>query len=357
MSHPFFDAAAFPWPHPQATAFFDALVEGIDDPKAILVLFDLAGGDRGGFNPNQPPRALWHDALDALTTQGRLRALCDALLKEPRPRVHAEVRRLEATVAPPQRLVLRGDGAAVFLDRADLRVRLEALASAKHLVKVLVVHGPEGSGRTWTRHLITEVAAETSPGDVTLYYCAGIFGDVHELIQDLFDRVGAPDLRPATPDTTTEAWLRRVCSLLLLAAQRQGRRYWIVLDDLDHDPGGAPWHDPLVRSLFDQFALLMVNDPYRAHFRLVLLAWPDEKGSTRWKADHWRLERTRADAVDAGHVGAYLGAWAGTRGEQMTDEQRARIAERVLAEAAAAPAEARLKTLHDALLRETGQGD
>lgn len=77
MTHPFFDVSRFPWHRPDATRLHRVLVDAIPHPQAIDALYKRSGRDLPALSLNQPPAAIWKEALENLTTANALRGLLD----------------------------------------------------------------------------------------------------------------------------------------------------------------------------------------------------------------------------------------------------------------------------------------
>ena len=81
MAHPFFDAAAYPWwITPEATEFQRALAAVYPLPGQIDAIYKSCDQNLPLLNlVGQAPDLIWHDALENLSSRGKLRKLCDAV--------------------------------------------------------------------------------------------------------------------------------------------------------------------------------------------------------------------------------------------------------------------------------------
>ncbi len=350
MAHPFFEGTAFPWHLGEAGALRDALSESISLPQRIGQVYSQCGPGLPPLTPNLPSDVAWTEVLNNLGRAGLVRRLCLMLEGSGFPAVVAAIQRVRAAVDVVERTVLDDQGGLPFLDRKPLRALLEQTARDANALKVIVVRGEPGSGRTWTRHLVESVAR--SRKELPVYCSRGNTFGLDVLVTDLFDLLGAPELAPPNT-TTTAAGYHAVCMKLVAAARRTQTRCWLTIDDLDADEHGTPLMDTTIREFFEQFAVDMMNPAVREWFRLVLLAYPAKSPPpTRWAAEHFRMDDTRPDAVEQGDVTAHLEVWAACQGRVLPAEEREQIALRVWQEAQAAAASARLRTLHLAIQSE-----
>src|SRR6187549_2666239 len=84
MSHPFFDAPAYPWARPEAVPAHKALYQGIPQPNRISALYKQC--DDGSFSlapltlTQVAANDIWQEALELLTVARRLKRLCEIIL-------------------------------------------------------------------------------------------------------------------------------------------------------------------------------------------------------------------------------------------------------------------------------------
>lgn len=82
MSHPFFEALAYPWAHePEAKTMHRVLHEAIPNQKDIERIYATCGTDLKPLTPDAADK-MWQQALQQLTAAGRLRKLCYNLYQE-----------------------------------------------------------------------------------------------------------------------------------------------------------------------------------------------------------------------------------------------------------------------------------
>jgi hypothetical protein len=149
-----------------------------------------------------------------------------------------------------------------LLDRKDLRRKLAQLEPDDNPVRILLVRGESGSGKSHGRHLFNRVAKEC--GARMTYISEGQVATVREVIELLFSELEALEEIPPT-FTTDDAGYRLVINKLKQIASRKNRQLWIAVDDLGLDSDGNPLMDAEIRRFFDQFSLMLQkSDPGRA---------------------------------------------------------------------------------------------
>ena len=82
MTHPYFDAAAFPWFRAEAQRLHMVLVRAAPHPQAIDGLYQRCAPDLPPLALNEAPIYIWQSALNNLTAAGALRALIDIVRAE-----------------------------------------------------------------------------------------------------------------------------------------------------------------------------------------------------------------------------------------------------------------------------------
>ena len=354
MPHPFFERTTYPWDRRDARELHRALWQAINDPGRIDTFYRGAGP---GLLPLAPGAAdvLWRQALDALSTAQRLRALCDLLLAEPLlVAVHAALAPVLEAKDPVDQPVFAED--RPFIDRTLLRDKLQRFAVSPS-VRVLLIRGASKSGKSWTQYMISDLAQTL--GEPCVYLFAGLVATVEDVIDQCFAALGDANGPPPRLETE-DAWFKKVCLRLQVLAANAGQTTWIVVDDLGVDENG-PRLDPLIRQFLDQFALSMANPAFRRWFRLVLIDYPDLRAEvggrgvpTKWK-EFWDEDRPNANDVDVAAVAEFLLKWAAHKNKQLANADATAFATDIIAAADAPLADgatpvARLQRIHDAVL-------
>jgi hypothetical protein len=346
--HPFFDASVYPWSREDAQELHRALYTFYRTSSAIDGLYRRSAEGLTPLNLGQGPDPLWAEALDRLVAARRFRNLCDRLLADADALgIHAEVQAvIDATTALTTTIFSPG---CIFVDRQPLREKLAQLTTPMAAPTVLVVRGGSRSGNTWTEKLVGAVAL--SYGGVPVYLYEGFVASVKDVVASLFTAVDAPDYEMPT-DSTDAALYMQICRDLWGAAQKSGKVYWIIADDLGPP---EPRLDPEIRSFFDQFVLMMANSAMSKWFRLVLLNYPAGQVPTRWRDGVWLEDEPAIAGVDDEAVADFLQKSALESGKQMTADEAQRVAVEVLQAVAATAETDRLKAINAELQRRIGQ--
>jgi hypothetical protein len=347
--HPFFETMVFPWEREDAEQFHRALYRTFRTSAAIDGVYRGSGENLKPLNLGQGPDPLWHEALDALVTARRLSNLCDRLLGDAAlVAIHPQIQAvIDAKSAIGITLFSPG---CVFVDRRPLKEKLAKLSAASAAPTVLLVRGASRSGNTWTEKLVGAVAA--SYGGVPVYIYDGFVASVKDVVLSLFTAIGQSGYElPA--DSTDPAVYMQICRDLWGAAQKSGKVYWIIADDLG--PLERPRLDPEIRSFFDQFVLMMASSAMSKWFRLVLLNYPAGQVPTRWRDEVWLEDKPDIAEVDAGAIAEFVQSSALELGKQMSAEEAQRVAAEVFQAAAAADQADRLKAINAELKRRVEQ--
>jgi hypothetical protein len=354
MTHPFFDAVRYPVDRPEARFLHRVLLDAVLDPRQINNIYQECDPDLPPLTLNQSPDLIWWDALQNLTVQGALRQLLSKIQQRFKSNntIKNAIREIEnAQPASEQQIISHG---RLMLDRVTLRQQLNLMGAEIAPLKVLLVRGDAGSGKTYSSHLF-ELAARDN-GAISVYLCDGMVVTVDDVIQQLFSALEALERIPPR-DTTTEAWYRIVCVKLQEEASKKNRPVWITVDDLGPTEDGAPLLDPEIRKFCDQFALNMVNPFFRKWFRLMLIHYPDGSVPTRWRRDFWSEDRTNERDVQQPHVVELLRSWSVAHDHKIIEDELTSLAAEVVAKADAPVAPSmgassslpRLQRIHDAL--------
>lgn len=350
MPHPFFDAAAYPWDRKDANAAHEALYNNIKAGAMIEILYQGSGPGLLPLNLAEAPFAIWKAVLEQLTTARRLQNLCTTILQKPAfAATHPSIQALIDAIDPIPQIVL--SGGQLFMDRSKLRTELGRLAERNPAVHMLLVRGGADSGKSWTRHMVMDVASVV--GEECIYLFEGLVSSVEDVIDELFTALGDSQAVPPQLETE-EAWFKKVCLKLQETAKKQGKRLWIIADDLGVGAQG-PRIDPRVKRFFDQFALRMANPVFAKWFRLVLLDYPDGTVPTNWTQGFWTEDRADEAEVHEEAVSQFFERWAESRKKQLAPEKAKDLARDVLAKVAAPPQpqderKPRLERIHDAVV-------
>ncbi len=350
MPHPFFDVTGYPWHRSDAVATYKALYDGIRPPATIDTLYRECGPDLAPLALGRPPDQIWKDALEFLTVARRLQKLCEIVIAaEAYTAVHPFMRAMVDAQDVLQEPLLTGD--RLFIDRTGLRTELGKLAAINPAVRTLLVRGDADSGKSWTRHMVMDLAQVA--GEECSYLFEGLVSNVDEVLDELFTALGDADAKPP-PLETEDAWFRKACLKLQEMAKKQNKGLWIVADDLGTSADG-PRLDPLIRRFFDQFALRMANPAFARWFRLVLLDYPEGPVPTQWEQGFWVEDRADEAEMNEEAVAQFLLQWAKRKQKQLAPEKAKELAQDVLAKAAAPPETAdadkpHLERIHDAVV-------
>jgi hypothetical protein len=358
MVHPFFDSLRFPWSRPEAERFHEVLVTLYDTTITIKAIYVKCASNLPGLSSPSTPQDMWTEALNNLAKEkGGLRALCDKVLKKygKQEEVCRAIRAIETAVAAVDKWII-SDGDPEFdgdlvIDRVLLRKQLEVLESEQAPKKVLVVRGAAKSGKSHSRHLFEHIAKENKA--LVVYVCEAVVGTVDDLIQILFETLGAGERIP--PRASSEAaWYRTVCNRLMGAAISKDQTLWVAVDDLGFSPDGAPRLDTKIKEFCDQLVVSMALPEVRKRFRLMLIGYPDGPPEARFPT-RWNLNHVTQDVADEGlvkqaHVEEFLRQWASRRGRTLLETEVSRLAAEVIAKAAsAAVGTSRLQVLNEEL--------
>lgn len=337
MAHPYFDSSAYPWHRKDATELHVELYQSYAIEGDLQRLYKSAGVNP---IPLQPQRIdlMWQAALDNLCAAGYFRTFCDRVLADlpPRPKVVNLIKVVELAEDPIRPTLLTND--RVFLDREDLRDKLQRLTSDTAL-RVLLVRGETKTGKTYTRHLIHEIAKAS--GEPCVYLFDGNAGTTDEVVDVLFASFTASDKIPPKLETD-DAWYRKVCTRLHEVVKLAGKKAWVVIDDLGDYEKGAKI-DRKVRDFFNRFALSMENPEFATWFRLVLIDYPevpeggDDRVPTQW-SDFYEIDTPDISRVNAAAITSFALQWAKRKQKNLDESGAKAFADKVLTAAAAARA-------------------
>lgn len=290
-SHPFFDAPTFPWSRPEAGPFHVALANNVPK-KTAEVVFEQCGGNPIGLDWNQSQSDVWRDVLKELSLAGGLKNLCEwcrdhaTYRNEPFQKAARAV--LDAQYAPPRRVLKSGETPLLMFDRSALWDAVDRLRSTSDRARMLIIGGDQQSGKSHVSNLFELIADERGRQTRMMTLKKELVTNVEEVVDFLASRIGAtidvPHPEPVaigTPDTSSDAWYKKVINKMLRAAQQSRTEWWIVVDDLGYNEKGDPFVDETVRQFFKQFGHTFADREFRQWFRLMLIGLPAQ-GATRW---------------------------------------------------------------------------
>jgi len=333
MPHPFFDVGRFPWSRDEAVNFHRELSNNIPLPGRISLIFQSAGGSVASLNLGQTPALIWHDVIDQCAAQNLLRQLFQRLAEQAEwPQLESFVTAIESAVDLLDVKVLTNE--RIFVDRKNLRAEIVKLCGTAASHGVLLVRGESGSGKSWTKYFIEDLARGL--GAECVYLFEGYVADVDAVLDQLFAALGNSAAKPTVLETTT-AFYMRVCNKLQETAIKQNKQLWVVVDDLGAGPDGAPLLDKEILAFFNQFGLSMANPSFAKWFRLVLLDYPDTGVPTKWK-DVWVEDRTAPGEADTTAVSQFLEQWAARKNKKIVAADAKKFVDDVVAKVDTPPA-------------------
>lgn len=245
-----------------------------------------------------------------------------------------------------------------FLNRNGLRPKLKSLGQSDSNLGVIIVRGDSGSGKSWTKHIF-EAAARINGAEYIYFYHrnAVSLDKVLQWLYGLFGESKASIPDPEDGDTRSDAYLEHICLDLMSICIRKEKQLWIAVDDLGVDEDGVPVLDELVRHFFDQFAMQMLNEPFRNRFRLLLLDYPGRPGDesevpVKWESDCWVEDVTKTNDVSENDLNSFLKTWSREQQLNIHADYRTELAQWVLAESANVTSSQRLRELNRVLTVE-----
>jgi len=325
-----------------------AVAQAVTEPKQYRLLYEKSGGDLTKLTAQQNAADAWQEILNLLTIARGLKRLFELIIADNGlAAVHNTIRAIQNA----EDIIPAVSGEKfVFVDRQQLRSELLKLLGDMPTHGVLLVRGPSGSGKSWTRNLVGHVAR--SLGEEYIYFYEGLVSSVDGVVDQLFAFFGAPGDVPAKLETDP-AWYQRVCRTLQGIAKKKNAVCWIVADDLGLAKDGTPLLHKGIREFFDQFAQFMIDPSFAQQFRLVLLDYPNGDVPSKWQ-DFWVEDRPDEKEVAEGLLAEYLLRRAAHMKKQIGEEKAQVLARDILAKADAPQAvprpKPRLKVIHDELV-------
>lgn len=347
MAHPFFDTDKYPWDREDGRALHRKLYELITKPGDISMILRECSGDLEPLKEDAP-KAMWQDLLDSVAAAMLLKTLGQRLRARPYPAVHAAFAAVEGAAGDVPDPVSQEDRPfrpkPIFVDRKDLRATLRSLAAPDTSEFVLLVRGEPDSGKSWTRYIIQQYAAEA--GQDCTYLGQGLVSSPKQAMSAILAQLGGT---VSESFTTEAAAYQNACIEMQRLAEHRKKGSWIIMDDLGPGENG-PRVDPALRDLFDQVALYMKNPAFSRWFRLILIDYPDGPEPENW--DAFLEEKTACNDLQKPDVAKFLLRWARHHRIALGGPEAEEIAAEVVSKAdAPAPDEKRprMARLHGAL--------
>ncbi len=336
MPHPFFDVGRYPWSRTEAIELHKALFQAIKAANDIEAICQECSVQLDPLM-HQAPRPMWKEALDAIAQAHLLRVLGERLLaRQGLVTIHQAFKAAANLQDPVLAPVMTG---GIFIDREPLRTKVNQMGDSAAVISVLLVRGDAKSGKTWTKHVVEDLAEAV--GDKSVYLASGMVATAEEALGKVFAVLNGKVPKKLT---TPAAWFRQACTeMTRLAARRDKERYWIIADDLNS-------LDPQIREFFDQAALEMQSRAFKKWFRLVLIDYPREQTTpTKWK-EFWIEDQPKELDIDDKTISNFLMSWAASKKKQLPESKADSFAVSVLNKIAApAPSDQRprLERIHD----------
>ncbi|GAB3307616.1 hypothetical protein GCM10027348_38810 [Hymenobacter tenuis] len=288
------------------------------------------------------PDVIWNDALQKLAAAGALRQLCDLVLqKVTNPVAQAKIVAVINAPSPTEELFITDD--IFLLDRKVLRSQLDRLIPEQNSLKVVLVLGESGSGKTHSRYLFSHLAR--NQGAEPVYIREGMVATVEDVMKALVSPLGVAALQQlptrSQAHTTEDAWYADVCRFLQATAMTQAKQLWIAVDDLGVDSSGAPLLDRQIRQFFDHFVIQMQNPAFSKYFRLMLINYPDGPVPVKWDTATWTRDKLTGSDVSEHDVAFVLAAWSKRHQVTMLEDQIQTLSAQVVAYAQTANAAGR----------------
>ena len=335
MPHPFFESDRFPFHRPEACQLLDCLVSTCPQVERIVLYYNQSHGSLPVLTTHQmPPDLVWTQALQELANARALSSFCQVMQRSFNQGILVEIiEQIVTAQADPPHIAVPDPVDILVLDRQALRLHLARLALPTSLLKVILITGEAGSGKSHSRYLF-EAQADLYQAE-SLYLGAGMVATLDEVIQQLYSTLGVWRDIPtqSSRHTTDEAWYRAVCIHLLAQAKEQGKKLWIAIDDLGLDTNGVPLMDQQIRGFFNHFVLQMDNPAFRHSFRLMLIDYSPATAPTRWNPNVWRSDQLTVAGITGQHVEDALRQWAKNQQKSIFDQDIKQLADSVMAEA------------------------
>ncbi len=342
--HPFFDSDRYPWHRDEALALHKKLYDLITDPKEIKKILFECSPDLDPLK-DDGPKEMWRDLLDRVASALLLRKLGERLSLRQLPSLHKIFRVVAESKFDVSSLEDRPfRPKPIFVDRKDLRATLQSLAALNASEFVLLVRGEANSGKSWTRHIASQYAAEA--GQDCTYLAQGMVSSPKQALASILATLGGT---LSDSFTTEAASYQDACIEMQRLAEQRRKGSWIIMDDLGLGENG-PRLDPSLRDLFDQIALYMKNPAFSRWFRLILIDYPEGPEPGSW--DPFLQERTSCNDLQKPDVANFLLRWARHHRIELGVPEAEEIASQVVLKADAASAHKkslRMSHLHDAL--------
>jgi energy-coupling factor transporter ATP-binding protein EcfA2 len=334
MNHPFFDALKYPFHRKEAAILHRILIELIQTPTQIISLYRETAALLPLTQPASPAD-LWLEALDNIVSGGHLPHFCKKLIEKfpEKDVLKNAIEAIEAAQHFYSAKVL--PGGIVFLDRKAIREQIEQLADEESPLKVLLVRGESGSGKTHCRYLFETIAKENDGEKI--YLSSAFVSTLEDALRHLFSGIGGQQQIPVS-NSTDDAWYKVVIMKLNELAIAHKKVLWITVDDLDKQEDGFPLLDSRIKAFFDQLSLQLSAPQIYKNFRLMLIHYP-EKVPTRWNVYTYEASSVSAAEIGIADVEEAIREHATRKKKNIMDSQVTELAAAIFADSAHAEAD------------------
>ncbi|MER7539918.1 effector-associated domain EAD1-containing protein [Streptomyces sp. NPDC097704] len=233
------DLRRFPRTHKDAEDLLEVLITLYWKEPPTSSLVEKAGLRRADFSWNAPMSDVWPEILRRAAAQGRLRALVEAVDRDPESAAQKIIKALLAERADSDRevfgLSLIGKKApqAVF-DRDELRGHLRELASGD--ARVLVLTGDSGCGKSYSLEFVIYALGlmGVSTGHVDFRRWAGSLATPAGIMRDLAHQLDWT-LRTTVVGETEDTQARMLLSWFLENVRENSEGVWVCFDGPHED--------------------------------------------------------------------------------------------------------------------------
>lgn len=310
------DLRPLPLQDPDAKELLKVVLEVYFKVDRIEVFAQSAGVNMAAIAWQNSAEDIWPELLTEASMAGRLRALVQLVADHPSSAAYRSLfERLLAAATPaaggiaPHLLPLVGHGRRPFIDRDDLRSRVMDLLTGTS--RVLVVNGPERSGKSYSWYLISHLAdrlGSFTPYPVDLSSWAGPPAGPVDVMREIVSLLRLT--MPAYDSSAQEDTLARTLSTWFVGQIRpETKPCWLVFDGLN----ASTTTDAALR-LIESIAVA-AERAAAGELRVILIAHarplPDE-------IDPYALRDTTAFLGEA-HLRAFFSKVAEAAGQQVDE--------------------------------------
>ncbi len=347
MAHPFFEVITFPFNREEGKALYNILKQAEKNIARIRNIYDQCAANLPSLTLSAGPDNLWDEVLRNLTSFGALKNLCDLIKIQfaGQQLILDAINAVEKAKSASEKKIFSKD--IFILDCDGPREAINKITEDS-TAKVLLIRGKKKSGKTHCRYIFESIAKEKDITPVYLY--DPVTTTVEDVIKSIFSSMGVADSEipklntgnPLNKNTTNYAWYKEVCTKLKQLATQQGKKTWIVADDLgyvDDDKELGPILDEEIRRFFELFALFLMDPSFAKYFRLLLISYAEQGVPTNWKEVMWMEISTDENSIQQIHVEGFLKEWKTEEKKDMLDQELITLAGEIIALAANPPAE------------------